>query len=232
MEKLSENIYVDISKDHRFGSDAFLLADFSAPRKKDCVCDFGTGCGIIPLVMCKRFSPTSITGIDIQTEAIELFASSIALSTTQTKLTPLLADIRKLPVEMNMQFDLVTCNPPYKIANRGILSESNSDKLARHETECTIDDVCQAAAKLLNFGGRLCVCQRPERLIDVLEAMRRYKLEPKRVRFVAKNKDTAPWLFLVEAKKGSQPFLQVEPTFYMYENGEQSDRLRAVYGNE
>lgn len=232
MEKLSENIYVDISKNHRFGSDAFLLADFSSPRKKDRVCDFGTGCGIIPLVMCKRFFPYSITGIDIQAEAIDLFKSSISASKVDTKLTPMLCDIRTLSTEMNMQFDLVTCNPPYKLANRGILSSSDSDKLARHETECTIDDVCNSAARLLNFGGRLCICQRPERLLDVLESMRRHKLEPKRVRFVAKDKDSAPWLFLVEAKKGSQPFLKVEPTFYMYENDEQSAQLNKIYGNE
>ena len=132
---------------------------------------------------------------------------------------------------MNGEFDIVTCNPPYKTNGSGILSRSNSDKIARHETTCTIDDVCKTALNLLRFGGKLCICQRPERLPDVLSCMRENGIEPKRLRFVAKNSTKAPWLFLVEGKKGSKPFLQVEPLFVMYDGTEFSQELLRVYGN-
>ena len=90
------------------------------------------------------------------------------------QVVPVLADLTDLSaLPEGQSFDVVTCNPPYKIEGRGILSETNSDQIARHETACTIDDVCRAAAWLLKFGGRFCVCQRPERLPDVMEAMRR-----------------------------------------------------------
>ena len=233
MEQLDKNIFVCIDENHRFGSDAFLLADFANPRRKDYVCDLGTGCGIIPMVMCKRFSPKSIVGVDLQEDAIKLFSESILNSKVSTRLTPLLCDMKTLQKDhqVNGIFDVVTCNPPYKTSGSGILSDSSSDKIARHETACTIDDVCKTASNLLRFGGKLCICQRPERLPDVLNAMRQNGIEPKRLRFVAKNATKAPWLFLVEGKKGSKPFLQVEPLFVMYDGCEFSDDLKRVYGN-
>ena len=95
---------------------------------------------------------------------------------------------------------------------------------------CSIDDVCAAAAKLLQTGGRLCVCQRPERLLDVLESMRAHKIEPKRVRFVQKRGDTAPWLFLAEGHKGGRRFLKVEPPLLIQdEKGGFSPELQRIY---
>ena len=96
MEQLDKNIFVCIDENHRFGSDAFLLADFANPRRKDYVCDLGTGCGIIPMVMCKRFSPKSIVGVDLQEDAIKLFSESILNSKVSTRLTPLLCDMKTL----------------------------------------------------------------------------------------------------------------------------------------
>ena len=115
------------------------------------------------------------------------------------------------------------------------MSETSADRIARHETACTIEDICQKAARLLKFGGRLCFCQRPERLCDVLCAMRSAGIEPKRLQMVSKNSQTAPWLFLVEGKKGAKPFLQVEPAFLLYDaDGAPTKELQRVshYGEE
>lgn len=218
IEKLSENISVYVTKEHRFGTDAFLLADFSHPKHKDKVCDLGTGCGIVALEIQNKFNPKQIFGVDIQPLAIEQFKMSISASCLTEKVTPVLADIKALPKEMcDQSFDLVVCNPPYKISGSGILSQTTADKIARHETLCNIDDICKTASTLLKFGGRLCFCQRPQRLADTIAAMKNANIEPKRLRFVAKNKDGAPWLFLIEGKKGSKPFMQVEPSIFMYE---------------
>ena len=106
-----------------------------------------------------------------------------------------------------------------------------SSSIARHETLCTIDDVCASASRNLKFGGRLCVCNRPERLCDIMVAMRKNNLEPKRARFVSKSKNTAPWLVLVEGKKGSKPFMKIEPQFYIQsDDGTRfSDELKELY---
>ena len=108
-------------------------------------------------------------------------------------------------------FSLVTCNPPYKAAGRGLLSEAPGARTARHETDCTLEDVCAAASRLLRFGGRLCICQRPERLADAVCAMRAHGLEPKRLCMVQHSAAHAPWLFLLEARHGGRPSMTIEP---------------------
>ena len=222
-------LHIGVSHAHRFGTDAFLLAAFSRYQARDVACDLGTGCGIIPLVMERHMPPRQIYGLDIQPEAIRLLEQTVA-ENRLTNLTPVLGDLRTLwpdaPLE---QCTLVTCNPPYKAQGAGMESAGDAARIARHELLCDISDVCGSAARLLRFGGRLCLCNRPERLCDVLCAMRSAGIEPKRLRFVAKHPDTAPWLFLVEGKKGAKPFLQVEPTLAVRQGDGMTPELEAFY---
>ncbi|WMJ22294.1 methyltransferase [Paludicola sp. MB14-C6] len=232
-EKLSETIQVCVSKEHRFGTDAFLLSVFANPRKKDIVCDLGTGCGIIPMILTKKFEPKKIYGVDIQPQAIEQFHLSIENSSLPNEVEPILCDLTKLNTQIPYgSCDVVTCNPPYKANQAGILSELTAEQIARHEVMCTIDDICKTASKLLKFGGKLCLCQRPERLADVITAMKQNDIEPKLLRFIAKEHTQAPWLFLIEGKKGSKPFMKVMPTMQMYDGEEFSKELKQVYGND
>lgn len=228
-EKLTEKIFVCASSDHRFGTDAFLLADFSKYRQKDKVCDLGTGCGIIPLIMQKSRPPQIIYAVDIQESAIEQLKLGIEKSEIEN-IVPICADLKNLWNNAPLgQLDLVTCNPPYKALKAGFESEITAQRIARHEIMCNIDDVCKSAEKLLKFGGRLCICNRPERLSDVLFAMKNHNIEPKRLRFVSKNPHEAPWLFLVEGKKGSKPFMQVEKQLYIRSENGFSDELQKIY---
>lgn len=229
-EKLTEKIYVCASSDHRFGTDAFLLAYFSEYRQKDKACDLGTGCGIIPLIMQKSRPPQVTYAVDIQEGAIEQLRLGMERSET-TGIIPVCADLKELWDGAPLgQLDLVTCNPPYKAANAGFESVITAQRIARHEIMCDINDVCRAASRLLKFGGRLCVCNRPERLSDVIFAMKNNGIEPKRLRFVSKNPESAPWLFLIEGKKGSKPFMKVEPQLYVRTEAGFSDELQHIYG--
>lgn len=228
-EKLTNKIFVCASNEHRFGTDAFLLADFSQYRKKDKVCDLGTGCGIIPLIMQKKLPPEIIYAVDIQEGAIEQLKAGIEKSQV-TGIVPICADLKELWENAPIgQLDLVTCNPPYKAVNAGFESAITAQKIARHEIMCNIDDVCRCAGKLLKFGGRLCICNRPERLADVICAMRNNGIEPKRIRFVSKNPESAPWLFLIEGKKGSKSFMQIETQLYIRNENGFSDELQRIY---
>ena len=143
---------------------------------------------------------------------------------------PVCADLKNLwdnaPVG---RLDLVTCNPPYKAVNAGFESQLTAQKIARQEIMCNIYDVCRTAEKLLKFGVRLCMCNRPERLADVIFAMRSHNIEPKRIRFVSKNPESVPWLFLIEGKKGSKPFMQIENQLYIRNNDGFSDELQKIY---
>jgi tRNA1(Val) A37 N6-methylase TrmN6 len=224
-EHLSNDTEVFITDEHCFGTDAMLLAYFAEHKKTDKICDLGTGCGIIPLIMARDVSGM-IYAVDIQPQATELLNMSIGESGI-SNIVPVCADLRDLgnrvpPGEMT----LVTCNPPYKAADCGIKNETSAKRIARHEVMCTVGDVCNAASKLLQFGGRFCLCNRPERLSDVITAMKSANIEPKRLRFISKEPKKAPWLFLLEGRKGSKPFMKVLPEFYTHAPNACDDGLR------
>jgi tRNA1(Val) A37 N6-methylase TrmN6 len=207
-----------ITKEHRFGTDALLLARFADVKHKDTVCDFCTGCGIVPVLIMRDYRPRFVLGLDIMPEAASALNETIEKNGL-SDIAATLADIRELPAvlpkTLPQTYDVITCNPPYKAAGTGILSQSDSEKAARHETMCNIRDLCKAAKKMLRSGGKLVLCNRPERLADVICAMRENGIEPKRLKFVAKDEKSPPWLFLIEGRKDGGVFMSVEPTVFI-----------------
>ena len=201
-----------VSEDHRFGTDAFLLAYYSGIRHNSVVCDLCTGCGIIPLIFCKNAPPQLIYAIDIQEEAIELLRKTVNENGLENVIQPIECDLRYISqnVLAYETVDIVTANPPYMPGNSGFEKASPAQAIARHELMCTVDDVCAAAGKLLKFGGLLKMCHRPERLADVVCAMRHNKIEPKSVTFVHNSINEKPWLFLITGKKGANPGMIIE----------------------
>ncbi|MCM1364236.1 MAG: tRNA1(Val) (adenine(37)-N6)-methyltransferase [Faecalibacterium sp.] len=232
LEPLGNNMEIVVSDDHTFGTDAVLLAAFANIRKKDKACDMGTGCGIIPLIWCKG-EVNNITAVDIQKKACSQAQKSVELNALKEKMTVVNADIRSLKGVLDLgTYDLVTMNPPYKPVGTGIESISDADKIARHETMCTIDDAVAAAASLLKFGGRFCMCHRPERLCDIICSMRNGKIEVKRIRFVVQSEGKAPWLVLVEGKRGAKSSVTVEKNLVMKNSdGSNTDEFRAMFGD-
>lgn len=228
-EPLGPRLRILVSPEHKFGTDAFLLADFAAPRRKDLCCDLGTGCGIIPFLWFREDPPVLCYGVDIQEQAIEQFRESVQENGLQERVFPLLCDLKELRTLPCGPVDLVCCNPPYKAAGSGILNEHDSKTIARHEVLCTLSDICAAASRLLKFGGRFCLCQRPQRLGDTLHAMKSAGIEPKKIRFVSKNPQSPPWLFLVEGKKGAKPDMVVLPGLFTEGEGGFSPELLAIY---
>ena len=181
------------------------------------------------MIMQRQDPPKQVYGVDIQPQAIEQFQQSVQASGV-SHVTPICADLRTLWAGAPMQCcDLVTCNPPYKAQSAGIESAMTAQRIARHEILCNIGDVCRAANQLLKFGGRLCICNRPERLADVVAAMQQNGIEPKRLRFVAKNPESAPWLFLMEGRKGGKPFLSVLPQLHVREGSGYTEEMRRLY---
>ncbi len=213
-EALGRGLFLSVSGEHRFGLDAFLLARFAAPRRGDRVADLGCGCGIIPFLLWRDFRPARVDGVELQPAAVRLFACSVARS-GNPPLYPLEADLRRLEGRLPAgAFDLVTCNPPYFRADTGPANVSASARLARQEGGCTLEDVCRSAARLLRSGGRFCLCQRPQRLAEVFAALRGTGLEPKRLQLVGGRPGSAPWLVLIEGRKGGRPSLRVEGCLY------------------
>lgn len=234
VEHLADGVDIAVSELHRFGTDAFLLEHFTGVRGKDTVCDLCAGCGIVGLLMLRRpRPPVSITALEVAEEPYQLMRRTWALNALGERFVPLCGDLRNIRELLPAHsFRLVTCNPPYFPSGCGYLCPEEGRLHARHESEdsCTMDDVCAAAACLLQYGGRFCLCQRPERLPDVILAMRANGLEPKRLRFVQKRPECAPWLFLVEGRTGGKPGLAVEAPLYIEDgHGDYSDEMKMIY---
>ncbi|MBQ6570638.1 MAG: methyltransferase domain-containing protein [Clostridia bacterium] len=229
-EYLGAGIYAYINPKHRFGTDALLLADFASPKKGERACDLGTGCGIIPLLWARAPKLLHSYGVEIDSEAVDLAKRSAQKSGMVNRLTFINADLRdNLPIE-NASLSLVTCNPPYFTSDSGVSSADPVRGTARHELFCDINDVAQCAARLLNFSGRLCVCQRPERLVDTVTAMRFAGIEPKKIRMVAQKRDKEPWLMLIEGRKGAKNGIRFDPLFRIYDDdGKYTPQMEELY---
>lgn len=210
LEPLGGGLQIVVSPAHSFSVDSILLAEFSAIRKHDNACDLGTGCGIIPLLWCKGESGP-ITAVELQERACRQLEKSLALNHLEDRVMTVCADLReKHPALPGGSFDLITMNPPYFAAGSGKESAGESDRLSRHEAACSLQDAVCAAARLLKNGGRFCLCHKPQRLTDVLCALRAHALEPKRLRFAAHDAQKAPFLVLIEARRGGNPGARVE----------------------
>ncbi|MDY6016559.1 MAG: tRNA1(Val) (adenine(37)-N6)-methyltransferase [Oscillospiraceae bacterium] len=231
-EYLGSGITAFVSDSHSFGTDAVLLADFSSPSKHSVCCDLGSGCGIIPLLWCKK-ETGKITAVELQELAVEQINAAIEYNSLSERLSAVNADLRELKGSVPFGcFDLVTMNPPYKASGAGIESRSGADKIARHETMCTFSDICAAAKKLLNFGGKLCMCIRPERLCELMLEMHSAGIEPKRLRLVAKCPGKAPWLALIEGRRGGKSGITVEPELFVHgADGGYSEEMKKIYGD-
>ncbi len=230
-EPLGKGFFVYVTPHHTFGTDAVLLSNFANAKLKDKMVDLGTGCGIIPLLMLRDGNLQSAVGVDISDEATVIAAKAVAdqdiknFKIINSNLTQL-----KGKLEFGCH-TLVTCNPPYKAPNAGLKNPDRVLEVARHETECTLEDIVSVGARLLQTGGRLCMCHRPERLCELMAVMTKHKVEPKRLRLVCQRKGEEPWLVLVEGRRSGNVGLRIEPTLYIEGKGQLSEEMIEIYGS-
>ena len=218
----------------RFGTDAVLLSDFASARRRDRVCDLGTGTGVIPLLLYARESTITADAVEIQPDMAKMAARSVALNGLEEKIRVLAGDLREIRTLLpHAQYDLVTCNPPYGKAGGTLLNPDAGKRLARHEESCAISDVTRAAALLLRSGGRFCCIFPAARMLELLDALRAQRLEPKRLRLVHSNARKAAHLCLAEGMLDARPGMMVEPPLVIYgEDGQYTREMRQIYGME
>lgn len=197
---------------HRVCADALLLARFSQPAPHDKAADLCAGCGTVALAWHDAGHRGPCLAAEIDPAGAALIARGAAEPGCD-HIRAECADIRALPGGAGL--DVCAANPPYFTG--GAKSASPARAAARHDDTCTVADVCGAARRLLRMGGRLCICMRPERLADVICAMREAGIEPKRLQFVSHSAGKAPFLALVEGRRGGGAGLCAEPTLLLRE---------------
>lgn len=199
-EAIGGGLAVAVNAHCRISEDGLLLARFAAPTAADLACDLGTGNGIIPLCWCRRDPPAHIVAVEREPAFAALAEAAITRFSLSDRVTLLETDWNddsRMPSAHSMT--LVTCNPPYFRFGASRPSPDALRRAARQEDNPTVlRDLCRAAARLLTPDGRFCLCHRPERLDDVLAAVRESGLSPRRLQFVHSHDGAAPWLFLLE----------------------------------
>ena len=215
----------------RPGTDTFLLS--SLPRLKAGlrVCDLGCGTGLLGLLLLQRQPSLSVTGLDIQPDAIRLARQAAAENQLENRLTFHEADLRQAAALFPTgSFDLVVCNPPYYPPAAGALAADGARRAARAEVCCTLADICRSAAYLLRWGGSFCLVHKPERLADVICLLREAALEPKRLRLVCADAGAAPSLLLIEGRRGGRPGLSLEPPLILRQpDGTPTAEVESIY---
>lgn len=217
---------------HPPGLDSFLLASLPKLKPGWKVCDLGCGTGLLGLLLLQRRRELTVTGLDIQPEAVRLGKLAAAENRVEDRLFFRLEDLRKTALPAG-SFDLAVCNPPYFPPSAGPLPKGEARRTARTEETCTLEDVCRAAGRLLRWGGAFCLVHKPERLTDLLCALRGEGLEPKRLRLVSLRPERAPSLLLLEARRGGKPGLAVEePLILENPDGSPTAELNRIYFRE
>ncbi len=200
-----------------FGTDAYLLAAYVAARPRARAVDLGSGTGIIPLLCLSRNKAAHFHAVELQPAFAELIERNAALNGVTGRLTALPCDVRAImAADVGGEVELVTANPPYMAPGVGAQNATDARTIARHETAGGIADFCAAAGRVLKHGGHFVCVFRPERLTDLLVALRASRLEPKRMTLVHATHAAVPSLVLVDAVKGAAPSLFVTPPLCLH----------------
>lgn len=201
-----------------FGMDAVLLSSFAEAKEDERVIDLGTGTGVIPILMEAKTEAKEFVGLEIQEDSAEMATRSVEMNGLSDKIQITQGDIKSASeIFGKASFDVVVTNPPYMSENNGLENPEEPKAIARHEIKCTLEDIIRESANLLKPQGRFYMVHRPRRLTDIMELMREYKIEPKRIQMVYPYKDKPSNMVLIEGARGGKSMLKIEEPLIIYE---------------
>lgn len=216
----------------RFGTDAVLLADFAAPKKGEHIADVGTGTGVLPLLLSARAEGTTFDAFEIQPDVADMARRSVQINALEARIRIHALDCREAAKAIGHETcHLVVSNPPYTAQGAGLVSPEKTRALSRSDSDCPLGEWIAACGRLLRNGGRLCCVFPAPRFLELCDAMRAARIEPKRVRFVVVRESAAPKLVLTEGLKGGRLGLHVQPMLITHdESGGFTQEMRRIYG--
>lgn len=225
MNELFEGERIDIVNDKlrliqktdglTFGTDALLLAGYVGTRGAYGI-EFGSGSGIISLLLLARGKLAHAVCLEVQEEYAELTQRNAELNGFSESLTSECCDVRSF--KPAAEADIVFSNPPYMKTTSGKPNALGKKNVARHEVLGDIGDFLKAASRMLKFGGSFAAVYRPDRLADLINAMREAKIEPKRATFVHSDTERESSMVLIEGKRGGNPGMRLTPPLFIYKN--------------
>ncbi len=234
VDDLNRNNYkiIQNTKKFCFGMDAVLLSGFAKVHPEERVLDLGTGTGIIPILLEAKTEGKHFTGLEIQEESADMARRSVALNGLEDKIDIVTGDIKEASAYFGLaSFEVVTSNPPYMNHGHGLVNPGDAKAIARHELLCSLEDVIRETSRLLKPGGRFYLVHRPFRMVEIMNKLTAYKLEPKRMKLVYPYVDKEPNMVLIECVKGGKSMLKVEAPLIVYrEPNVYTNEIYDIYG--
>lgn len=216
-----------------FSLDSVLLANFVTIRsnaKK--IIDLGTGNAPIPLILSTRTDAT-IYGVEIQKPVYELAVKSVEMNDMTDNIKILNDDVKNIDkIFETDSFDVITSNPPYfKINGKSLVNDNSYKTIARHEVLMGIDDILRISRKLLKNNGVVAIVHRPGRILEILEKMKSYNLEPKKIRFIYPKENLESNMVLIEGTKNGKEGLKVLPPLFVHDkDGNYTSEVKKMFG--
>ena len=207
-----------------FGTDALLLASYVTEKGASGL-ELGSGSGIISLLLLARDKLSEAQALEIQEYYAELTERNARLNSLDSRLKAVKGDVRYYTP--THEFDIVYTNPPYMKTTSGRANDLSAKNIARHEVFANINDFCLTAARSLKYGGKLYVVYRPDRLTDLITAMRDARIEPKRATFVHADSGAKASMVLIEGTLGGGVGLTLTAPLLIY-----SDKAHKKYSEE
>ena len=206
-------------------TDSIALSGFVRLPRQAKVLDLGAGCGTLGMLLCASDAGCQVTGVEIHEQAHLTALENARVNGIETRLASICADLRDLHSFIAPgSFQVCVSNPPYFPAG-----QESANSQARHQLHCDSEDLFQAAAWALQYGGDFFLVHKPERLAALCACAVKYKLEPKRLQLL-RHKPTDPIsLILLQCRKGGKPGLQIEEAYLQEANGSHSDHYRKLY---
>lgn len=229
-----DNLKIVQNKDYfNFSLDSVLLPNFCVvnPNTKK-ILDLCTGNAPIPLILSTK-TKNKIIGIEIQKEIYDLAIESVKINNLQNQIEIINENINDFyKKEETDSYDLITCNPPYfKYKSDSLINDNEVKSIARHEIEMKLEDVFKISKKLLKNGGSLCMVHRTDRLIEIINLMKEYNIEPKRIQFIYPKRDNESNLVLIDGRKNGQIGLKVlNPLIIHNEDNSYTDEVIKIFG--
>ena len=218
---------------YRFSLDALLLSHFVRTKKGDALLDLGTGSTVIPLLLYHRWGCSRVAGIEIQSELADMAGRTLALNGLSDQIEIIEGDIRSVEQYIAPRsFDAVTFNPPYRKLQSGKINPLPEKAQARHEIHGAIGDFIKAAAYAVRASGRIFLIYPARRLAELISQMRRFQVEPKRLRMVHSRAEMEGEFVLMEGIVGGGEELAVLPPLFIYEeNGVYTQAMQEIFSD-
>ena len=221
---------------YRFSVDALLLYSFVNIPRAGKIADLGAGSGIVGLILAKKYPGSMVSLFELQTGLAALARKNVALNSLENRVGVIEKDLREVgscsPLSLTENcFDIVVSNPPFRKPKTGLISPGEERAIARHEIKLKLSELVRAAHRLLRSKGRFFLIHHPERLAELVCALREKGMEVKRLRFVHSDISTGAKMVLAEAVKDGAAGMKVDRPFFIYDKeGGYSDEMRVIYG--